>query len=124
MKRIASTLLGATMACVLNAHSAPPVPEAGKALIVGAGASRARILFRKLDDAPIIWATPGSADGELTVIPGHHELGVMCEFKSSGKTQWIPGSVPIDVEAGHVYEITGSLERDGRSCNLTVSKRS
>ena len=112
------------MALSLPGLAAPPTPEAGKALLLGAEKSRAHVLFRRLDDAPIIWASPTSVGSKLSVLPGHHELGVMCEFKSSGGKQFIPGNLSIDVEAGHVYEIEGSLEPDGRSCNLTVSKRS
>lgn len=124
MRRIAPILIWAAIAFGPPALCAPPTPETGRALLLGAETSRAHVLFRRLDDAPIIWASPTSLGSKLSVLPGHHELGVMCEFRSSGAKQSIPGNLPIDVEAGHVYEIAGSLERDGRSCNLTVSKRS
>lgn len=124
MKRVAPTLIWAAMASSFPALAAPPTPEAGKALLLGAETSKAHVLFRRLDDSPIIWAAPTSLGSKLSVLPGHHELGVVCEIRSAGVTQSIPGNLSIDVEAGHVYEIGASLERDSRSCNLTVSKRS
>jgi hypothetical protein len=125
MKRGVLVLTGAfALVASLPSQGAPPAPEQGKALLLGTDTSKARVLFRKLDDGPILWASPTSLGTKLSADPGHHNINVMCEFKSSGVTRLVPGNVAIDVEAGQVYDVAGVLAADELKCNVTVSKHS
>lgn len=101
----------------------PPIPDEGKALLLGTDTAAARILFRKLDDGPILWVTPTSLGTKLSVEPGHHNLSVMCDFTSAGVSRLSPGNVAIDVEAAHVYDVVGSLDQSGLKCVVRVSSR-
>lgn len=125
MKRLVPLLVGAlTVFANSSLWAAPPAPEQGKALLLGTDTAAARILFRKIDDGPVLWVSPTSLGSKLSVDPGHHNLSVMCEFKSSGMSRLSPGNVSIDVEAGHVYDVVGSLDASGLKCIVTVSSHS
>jgi hypothetical protein len=78
-------LLVATIAITASfrAGSAPAVPEEGKVLLMGTDTSKMRVLFRKLDDGAVLWTSPTTLGAKLSVEAGHHNLSVMCEFKSS-----------------------------------------
>ena len=121
--RLSSALLAITIGARLAIAATPIAPDAGKALLVGTDTSKMRVLFRKLDDGAILWTSPTSLGTNLTVEPGHHSLNVMCQFKSPGMTQIVPGDVAIDVEVGRTYDVAGSLDSHGK-CNVTVSVRS
>ena len=101
-----SVTLGLSMSLALQA--ATPVPEEGKALLLGADSSRTRVLFRTLDDGPVLWTSPTSLGTKLSVAPGSHKVNVMCEFKGNGYTQMVPGNVVVEAVAGHVYQISGA----------------
>ena len=124
MKQSAALIACAIAICANLALSATLVaPADGKALLVGTDTSKMRVLFRKLDDGAVLWTSPTSLGTNLTVEPGHHNLNVMCQFKSPGMTQFVPGDVVIDVEVGRTYDVTGRLDSHGK-CNVTVSVRS
>jgi hypothetical protein len=104
--------------------AASPVPEEGKALLLGTDTSKARVLFRKLDDGPLLWTAPMTLGTKLSLDPGHHTLSVMCEFTSRGVNRLVPGTIAIDVEAGHVYDVTGTVASGELKCNVSVSNHS
>jgi hypothetical protein len=125
MKAGAFTLIGAVaLMASLTSAAAPPVPENGKALLLGTDTSKTRVLFRKLDDGPLLWIAPMTLGTKLSLDPGHHTVSVMCEFESYGMNRLVPGTIAIDVEAGHVYDVTGKLASDELKCDVAVSKHS
>jgi hypothetical protein len=113
-------VLGISASLALKA--AAPVPEDGKALLVGAESAKVRVLFRTLDDGPVLWTSPTSLGTKLSVAPGPHKVNVMCEFKGNGFTQMVPGNVSIDAAAGHIYDVSGALDAGARACNVKASR--
>jgi hypothetical protein len=125
MKARVSTLIGGiALIATLTSMAAPPAPEDGKALLLGTDTSKARVLFRKLDDGPLLWIAPMTLGTKLSLDPGHHTLNVMCQFNSYGMSRLVPGTIAIDVEAGHVYDVTGTLASGELKCDVAVSKHS
>jgi hypothetical protein len=119
----ASIAIG-TGICSEAAPAVAATPEAGKALLIGTDTSKVRVLFRKLDDGAILWTSPTTLGGKLSAEPGHHNLNVMCEFKTPGETQIIAGNVAVDLVAGRVYDVAGTLDQGAEKCNVTVTGRS
>jgi hypothetical protein len=122
-------LLGALIATATGICSgtSPAVgasPQEGKALLIGTDTSKMRVLFRKLDDGAILWTSPTTLGTKLSAEPGHHNLNVMCEFKTPGETQMIAGNVAIDLVTGRVYDVAGALDQRSEKCNVTVTGRS
>src|SRR5450432_3125680 len=124
--RPVAVLLGALIATAAGGAfgAAPAGPEEGKSLLIGSDTAKMRVFFRKLDDGAILWTSPTSLGTHLSAAPGHHKLNVMCEFKSPGVTQMIAGDLAVDLEAGHVYDLTGTLDQGVRKCNVTITRRS
>jgi hypothetical protein len=104
-------------------RSTPIAAEAGKALLLGTDTSKVRVLFRTVDDGPLLWVAPTKLGTKVSLLPGHHELTVMCEFKSSGMTQLVAGRLSVDVEEGHIYTVAGALDGSARKCDVSISAR-
>jgi len=111
------------VAASLPSSPAATVPDDGKALLIGTDTPTPRVLFRTLDDGPMLWASPGTLGSKLSVEPGHHRLHVTCQFTSEGNTLVTAGNVEFDVEVGHVYDVTAILDQSGQKCDVKVTRR-
>lgn len=115
------------------------VPKDGAALLVGADTAKVRVLIRRIDEGPVLWATPSTLGTRASILPGHHHVQVMCDFKNLVATPLVPSElsnneVPLDVirpgdltleaSVGHVYDLLGTLSQDGDRCDVSISSRS
>jgi hypothetical protein len=123
MKHSHLVLIGAfVLVASLPTQGAPPAAEPGKALLLGTDTAKARVLFRKIDDGPVLWHFRHSLGTKLSVDPGHHNLNVLCHFNSPGVILSVVGNVEIDVEAGQIYDVAGDLASDQQNCDVVFSK--
>jgi hypothetical protein len=136
MKQRTIMLLLATVALTARntPGSLPPLPDRGKALVIGGKyfpweyngtyTPRIRVIFLKLDNA----ASPSGTT--LSLDPGHHTLEVRCEVADLRSppdpegAQVLPSSAVFDVEADMTYDAIGRLNANGRFCFVAVHPRS
>lgn len=120
---LASSLLlsGASMmGCASESAAAAHQPRT--ALLVGVSTSTARVLIKSVDDGPTLWANQGALGRKVSIIPGRHKVAVMCEIQDS-RLLFVPGDVTIDVQAGQIYDLVGSLAQGARRCDVSASSR-
>lgn len=100
-----------------------PTLEPGKALLQGAETRSLRVMIRTIDDGDILWVGTYQLGTSAFALPGKRKVNVMCEFRGSFMTSLNPGDITIDVEAGRVYDLTGTQSSDGKRCNVEVKVR-
>lgn len=118
-----SLVLGAVsslMACA--AQSAPAGQQAQTALLDGSGTSGVRVLIESVDSGPRLYASRGKLGTKVSIVAGHHRVSVMCEFTGS-KFLLLPAELTIDVQAGHVYQLVGTLAEGPQRCNVAAFSR-
>ena len=100
-------------------QSAPP----DGALLVGATSREGVVRILKLDNGARHWdfgptgrKTTGSS---ITVLAGHYELVVLCMFPTQGVAA--EGVKTISVDAGHTYQINGTLSSNKKACNVVLA---
>jgi hypothetical protein len=100
-----------------------PISKAdGKSLVQGTDNQSQRVLIRTLDNGDVLWVGQYQLGTEAWLAPGHHTIGVMCEFHNSWGNELSPGNVEIDVLPQHSYQLTGSPK--GQNCVLEVKEAS
>jgi hypothetical protein len=116
LKRPVAALLLALITTAVSSPSEalPPLPELGKALLIGADVPWMRVRFVKLDDAP------SPSQTMLSIQPGHHTLLVTCELTSGDATQVLWGVAVFDVKEGQTYDVVASTNHSGRYCDVGV----
>ena len=108
------------MACAVQ--SAPAGQQAQTATLDGSGTSGVRVLIESVDSGPRLYVSRGTLGTKVSIVPGHHTVNVMCEFTGS-KFLLLPGEVIIDVQAGHVYQLVGTLAEHPKRCNVAAFSR-
>ena len=110
---LTALLAGATL------HSdEPPFPK--EAVLVAGVTPDARIVVFTVNNGSRSW----SSITKLTVPPGRYDLRAFCATADLPLSKAIQGNKTIAVEAGHVYEIVGTLSENKRRCYLALSSGS
>lgn len=94
--------------------------QSTSALLIGTESPAGRVLIKSVDNGPTLWATRGALGSRVTVTPGRHTVEVMCKLEG----HFLPGVVTLDVQPGHVYELSGSRAEGAAKCDVSATSRS
>lgn len=115
-------LVAVTASIVGCASQGTAVRPAANSMLIGVDNSNARVLIKRVDNGPILWAAPNALGSKVTITPGVHKVEVVCEAGGSGHI--VPGNVTIDVQPGRTYDLAGSVAPGTNECNVTATSRS
>jgi len=98
--------------------------DSSQVSIVGADTSTMKVLVRKIDEGEILWVGQYKLGTRASTTAGSHKINVMCQFIDPAFTEYWPGNVTIEAQAGEVYNLTGAPSKDGKSCDVQAAKGS
>ena len=111
----------ASFVAVVLAAAATASAEDATGTLDGNQGGDMRVLIRKIDDGPILWAGGYQLGTGAKIAAGHHDVSVMCELTQGGMVMLAPGSLSIDVEANKIYKLAGTLSSDQKKCAVTAA---
>jgi hypothetical protein len=86
------------------------VPHGAK--LQGTDTGPLRVLIRQIDDGALLWVGKFKLGTTAVVVPGHHKVNVMCEFRQSWGTELKPGEVTVEADPDRIYDLVGKRSQD------------
>jgi len=97
------------------------VPHGAK--LQGTDTESLRVLIRQIDDGALLWVGKFKLGTTAVVVPGHHKIKVMCEFRQSWGTELKHGELTLEAESDRIYDLVGRRSQDGGKCDIEAKLR-
>jgi hypothetical protein len=92
-------------------------------LLEGERSDSVSVFIISIDDGKVLWVGTNRLGNTAAIAPGRHNVLIACAFTTSSGKLSRGGELPIEVEPGKTYEVSGALSADGKKCDVRAKER-
>jgi len=97
-------------------------PPPGMGLLAGERSDSVSVFIISIDDDPVLWDGKDRLGNTAAIAPGKHKVLIACAFTTSSGKLSRGGELPIEVEPGKTYDVSGELSADGKKCDVRAKE--